>query len=301
MEKMRLGVTAVMLLLLIGGLGTSLENVDAQNNGQTTDDGGNVAVCSQSSGSVSGASNLEEKMGKKVPKVHNLPTVDQIKSDLRRASEITKTNVTKVRISPLGVDPEEYKRKIKEYRDAGIDVENDENDAKAEEKLSLSSRDLPTIRVQSYTSCDDLVVSYSWVFVNNDDYRYYAHDTSCTVEYSCSTTRPSESSYSDIHLEEWYYFYSDGVRPSVTTRGLIVFAGSNDSCGTSSTHLRDSNGNLQTYSDLPLDNPGGWYIYGAHILTTPCPHRDCVTWYWLPGDVADNPQRLVFTKYQTST
>lgn len=196
----------------------------------------------------------------------------------------------------MGVDPDEYKRKIKEYRDAGIDVENDETTTN--EKLSLTLRGIRLPTAASYLDCNDLVVSYSWVFVNNVDYRYFAHDTSCTRIYNCSKARPSESSYSDIHLEEWYYFFSDGVRPSVTTRGLIVFAGSNDNCGTSSTHLRDANGRLQRYSDLPLNDFGGWYIYGAHILSTnPCPHGDCV----IPDGDATNPQRLVFTKYQTST
>lgn len=240
---------------------------------------------------------LEKKIkDKKLPKVH-LPTVAQVKDDLRRASDISKIRINKISISPIGVDPEELKRKIKEYRAAGIDVDDPDKNTESSANLAAPG----PILASSYIDCNDLVVAYSWVYVNNDDYRYFAHDTACESIYNCSTIRPSESSYSDIHLEEWYYFYSDGVRPSVTTRGLIVFAGSNDNCGTPSTHLRDSNGNLQTYSDLPLDNPGGWYIWGAHILTTPCPHRDCVTWFWFPWDVDDNPQRLVFKKYQTST
>ncbi len=219
------------------------------------------------------------------PKIVNiteeyLPTVKEIREALQQASEITGKKVTRVYISPAGINPEIYKKKIQEYRKAGINV--------------ISPESSP-----SYTDCSDLTAVYSLVHVEHSSFwerQYFAKDVTCTSEYSCSILRPEpESSYSDIHFEDWFYFYSNGVYPSEETRGLIVFAGGNNSCGVSSTHVRDRNGNLMHYSDFPLDDPDGFDIVGWHILTTPCPHGDCYTGdSWLRYLY---PQRLVYRVY----
>lgn len=209
-----------------------------------------------------------------------LPTVKEIREALRQASEITGKRVTRVYISPAGINPEIYKKKIQEYRKAGINV--------------ISPESSP-----SYTDCSDLTAVYSQVHVEHSYFgerQYFAKVVTCTSEYGCSILRPEpEGSYSDIHFEDWFYFYGNGVYPSEETRGLIVFAGGNNSCGVSSTHVRDRNGNLMHYSDFPLDDPDGFDVWGWHILTTPCPHGDCYTgdsWWRIIY-----PQRLVYRVY----
>lgn len=224
--------------------------------------------------------NIEEKIKNIKLSKADLPTVEEVKKALKQASEITGKNITRVSISPLGIDPQDYEEKIKEYRRAGIEV--------------------VTATKGSYKDCNDLTAVLSYVYVEHDDVWYWAKDVSCTTTYECSRIRPEpESSYSDIHFEDWFYFYSDGIRPSTETRGLIVFAGGNNSCGASSTHVKDKYGNLLHYDDFSLDDPDGFLLWGWHVLTIPCPHGDCLTGNSILKYLY--PQRLVYQVYSVYT